>query len=719
MQRSAAFRQEIMRMEITVTRAGKSPISITNVPRVAKDDVIKLRLLDEPVNGIKPDHSYWDWTLLVAFVNPSRRQTDGKDEKQKSVSEEIRFKKSGWYREYSFAVPYDSQPVFFLYPKPKYRDKILKLVGKNYEEIQKLGEKTIEIAGAYAQIDSFLNELQTVLVRTQVSRYGQFVTYPDSFNNPIPGIGSNPYRPPGYQIAPVYNYNAFLEQTVERLAQSFNIQLPSCWNTQNGNVSGGGYNLYSGQKSFGHAVNSDLIGRAQCVAKNVRLEDFDFSVASMLKQGGIFAATQLRDKYPQLAYWINIAAVALDFIVKAFQKSPLRLVPTIVSTNGNPASNIFSNNFGNASQPSQQNSVKISLFAESQPSENEFVTAYPIIVQKWQSDADPEVISLAPPVPLEPCLHAGVNILKNTDLKEDQSADSFAKDFKLALNGANNYKKEFLLKKNLGLKGWELNLTPEDINQMPKTNASAEAEIVGLRGFNEIKSPKFTVFVFANGNWQIKSESLKSFVVGAKRTISLLNPAGGCRCLQSVTYKPATGAPVVFEANSKQNPLYFSPDDKEVSLEIDGTLLQPGAGQIEVRTYGAQAPVALPIKLYAAPPVISDFKIAEGNREATLTGERLEQIQFIKINGKKAKAVAAQNQNLNQRTFVFEDADVRQTEANVSLELNLEGDRSYQYPKTFVASPPRTETNQSGEIESVMMSKISNKKMSGTLRLNL
>ena len=118
---SAAFRQEIARMEINVVRAGKYSLPITQVPRVQKDDVIKVRMLDEAVGGIKPDQSNWDWTFLVAFVNPNRNH-----DKEKSVSEEIRFRKTGWYKEYSFQVPYDAQPVFFLYPKPNYRGKDLK-----------------------------------------------------------------------------------------------------------------------------------------------------------------------------------------------------------------------------------------------------------------------------------------------------------------------------------------------------------------------------------------------------------------------------------------------------------------------------------------------------------------------------------------------------------------------------------------------------------------
>lgn len=768
---SVAFRQEIARMEINVARGDKF-LPITQVPRVQKDDVIKVRLLDEAVGGIKLDQSNWNWTFLVAFVNPNRNQ-----DKEKSVSEEIQFRKSGWYKEYSFTVPYDSQPVFFLYPKPKYREKILKLIGEKFEEVQKLGDKTIELAGAYAQIGSFLNELQGVLYQTQSSRYagnnGSYNSY-----NPY-GI-NNPYNPIGGVQQPniPFNYNAFIEQTIERLARSFNIQLPSCWQSSgsynsygsssyNSNGGYGGYMLGSSSNAnnFGYQVSQDLIGRAQCVARNIRIEDFDFSVSQLLKQGGILAATQLRDKYPQIAYWINLAAAALDFIVKAFQKSPLRIVPTIVQSNDNQLTGVngnginqnyqtyqnnpYQNNYAsnpmsspgspNGVNAPQQPPVKISLFAESVPSDNNgFVTAYPIVVQKWQPVPDPEVISLYPPVLSDPCLHAGVNILKSTSIGDEPAADIFTKDFRLVMTSTNSFKKEFPLKKNAGAGGWELNLTKEDLNSFPKVEMRMESYITGRRGFNELKSPSFDLPVSLGGTYEITPESQKAFTVSGKRTVTLRNPLGGCQCLQAVIYKPSFGGQFVFEANAKDknNQLQFSSDGRTASFEIDAGSFQPGAGQLEIRTFGGEVS-NVGLKLYPQPPVITDVKISKGDRYAIITGERLEQLQSVKINGKKAVVAGAkiptpasqpfnpninqnqtlnlnQNQNINnqfpdlnlnlgqnQKAFIFEDQSTRQTSGTVSIELGLEDDRSYPYPQTFTAGParPTIAANDENEIE--------------------
>ena len=92
-----AFQQEIARLYITVERAGEIPLPISLVPRVQKDDLIRVKRLDEPINGIRPNESFWNWTLVVAFVNPSRNEVE-----EESVSREINFKAEGWVQRAPF-----------------------------------------------------------------------------------------------------------------------------------------------------------------------------------------------------------------------------------------------------------------------------------------------------------------------------------------------------------------------------------------------------------------------------------------------------------------------------------------------------------------------------------------------------------------------------------------------------------------------------------------
>ena len=454
-------------------------------------------------------------------------------------------------------------------------------------------------------------------------------------------------------------------------------------------------------------------------ASNVRLRRFRFQPGERAQTGRHFRpVTQLRDKYPQLAYWISIAAAALDFIVKAFQKMPLRIVPTIVQSNDPQQASGFQNNYpsysvGSLNSPnsnSPHQPVKITLYAESQPSEQNFVTAYPIVVQKWQANPDPEVISLYPPALVEPCLHVGVNVLKSTSLGDEPAADTFTRDFKLVMSSPNGFKKEFPLKKNQGLGGWELNLTREDLNAFPKIQMTLEAFITGTRGFSEIKSPPFNLPISLGGSFEVTPESKEKFAVGGKRRVALRNTIGNCLCLQAVVYKPSFGGQFVFEASSKDrnNQLQFSSDGREASFEVDAGHFQPGQGQLELKVFGGETQT-IQLRLYPLPPNITDFKIAKGDNQALISGERLEQLQWVRINGKRA--IAAGNNpggnpnNPNQRTFVFEEPNARHTAGTVSLELGLEDNRVFSYPQTFTAGAarPTIDANEAGEIEGVFL----------------
>ena len=720
MANSSAFKQEIARLEINVVRAGQAPLPITRVPRLEKDDILKVRMLDEQVNGIKPDQSNFDWTFLVAYINPGRNS-----DSQKTVSEEINFRKKGWYKEYSFTVPYDSQPIFFIYPKSQYRGKILDLIGKNQDEIRKIGEKTIEIADAYAKVGTFLNELQSLVIRNSYGMYGMYGNYNNMYGN----YGYGNYGTSG--TGRLFNANMFMQQSVEQMAKSFNIQLPSCWtNGTNSNMNGMGMGMYNsgmyGNGMYGNneIFTSDFVNRAQCVARSVKVEDLDVSISRMLQQGGALAVSQLAMKYPQIAFWINIAASALDFIIQVTKKTPLKIVPTIISTSDsqglNP--NPMPANMTNPGNNSSPDTVKISLFAESQPNNNNFVTAYPLVINKWQANSDPNVISLPIPALTDSCLHAGQNVLRSTDIINDWMSDNFTKDFRLKVSAMNGFSKEFALRKNIGLNGWELNITKEDFETFPKITMNLESELVGKRGFNEIRSPKFQLAMASGGNWEVAPESLQSFAVGAKRLIKLRNQFGGCRCLQSVVYKPSFGGQFIFEANNPANPLMFSEDGKEVSFEVDATNFNAGAGQIELKMPGGEVKT-LTVNLFSAPPSITNVKIGKGDNKATLTGERLDQIQSIIINGKRAiiersnMIMPSGGQNgftnnnsmitvgVTERTFVFEDPNARQESNNFSIELELEGNRMYQYPKLFDVSSarPALVSKQFREIEAIAL----------------
>lgn len=93
------FKLEIAKLEATVYRPGEEPIPLSQIPRLNQGDVLKVKISNEPVNGIMPHQSNWDWTLAVAFINPSRNNAS-----EETLSQEIRLREKGWYNDSFFTV---------------------------------------------------------------------------------------------------------------------------------------------------------------------------------------------------------------------------------------------------------------------------------------------------------------------------------------------------------------------------------------------------------------------------------------------------------------------------------------------------------------------------------------------------------------------------------------------------------------------------------------
>jgi hypothetical protein len=251
------------------------------------------------------------------------------------------------------------------------------------------------------------------------------------------------------------------------------------------------------------------------------------------------------------------------------------------------------------------NSVRISLFAETSPNSGGggFVTAYPLVVHKWQPESDPEVIEFPAPLLAESCLHPGQNILRSADVMNDWLSDNFALDFKLTVNLSDGSRKEFPLRKNIGLSGWEFSLTIGDLTSLSLSSTPLQAVITGRRGFNELRSRKFELPLQAPAEWEIESASRQNPSSNAKTTVTLKTQAGGCACLEAVILKrpgasargEKAGAVVkTFAVNGKDNDLKISPDGATVTFEIDAAQIKPGPLEVELRYYsGSSSSLAL------------------------------------------------------------------------------------------------------------------------------
>jgi hypothetical protein len=385
--------------------------------------------------------------------------------------------------------------------------------------------------------------------------------------------------------------------------------MPSCWRSYSSYGGYGNYG-YSGDYSSGsyygggYSSYNNLAARAQCLSRNVRIEDLNYSVGRMLAQGGLVALNQLRKTHPEISKWIALAAVAVDFFMRITNRTAIKIIPAIVSTPENPifVQNGYSprsyyptgNNYyqpnqtaagysANYAPANSAGSNKISLLANYQPADREFVTVYAYVPHKWQADPDPKITNLYAPQMVAPCLHAGKNILRNTDLRVEWLSDTFTRDFKMILTDNENWTKEFPLRKNLGLNAWEVDMTKEDIASLPKTGIF-EAKLTGKRGFTMIESPNFSVPIANGGTWEASVELASS----GKNLVTLKRVLGDARCSQNIIYKPAPGQPVIFPITKENSFLKMTDDKSEIKFEVEATNPPSKTDTIQIQQFGGE-----------------------------------------------------------------------------------------------------------------------------------
>ena len=105
---SRAFGHEIARLAVTVDRLGSKLRCPFHLSQLKTGDILRVRMIDQSINGISSSRSFWDWTLVFAYVNPNRNIS-----RKDSVSREINFRRHGWAPALSRCLMTADQCFFF------------------------------------------------------------------------------------------------------------------------------------------------------------------------------------------------------------------------------------------------------------------------------------------------------------------------------------------------------------------------------------------------------------------------------------------------------------------------------------------------------------------------------------------------------------------------------------------------------------------------------
>ncbi len=158
-------------------------------------------------------------------------------------------------------------------------------------------------------------------------------------------------------------------------------------------------------------------------------------------------------------------------------------------------------------------------------------------------------------------------------------------------------------------------------NLSPTSTGPLTGAIQGFWGFDPFTGPAVPLQATPGEAWKILSG--EPLIAG--HDDHLLLTATGTACTESITFNPASAAPVpaVYKPASQPGAL-------EVSLPL--TTVPPGSLSLAIHQYGTSAPATLAIRTYAEPARLESITFHAGDRAAQLTGQHLDQVREVRLN---------------------------------------------------------------------------------------
>lgn len=285
------------------------------------------------------------------------------------------------------------------------------------------------------------------------------------------------------------------------------------------------------------------------------------------------------------------------------------------------------------------------------------------------------------------CIGAGENTLK--EVLTDWTLNDVTRDFELSVSSSIGSIKFPLIKNSIS-KAWTFPLNAQQLDDL-RALGSSVARIAGKLGFDPLESNSFSLNLVADTDWVVEEDSVVRFTKSGTSPRRILNiragGSGSCQCLSEITFYPASGEPVRFATDVIEGEsIVISPDKRTASITVDVTKLPVGEGRLLVKQVGEPVGKSYKLRLYPEPPTASELKFhyREGDDKAELTGNRLEQVTKIVIDGIPATILT--NRTSSKLNLSFERTSKRPQKIG-TYNIILEDDREL----SLVTSSPALE----------------------------
>ena len=207
------------------------------------------------------------------------------------------------------------------------------------------------------------------------------------------------------------------------------------------------------------------------------------------------------------------------------------------------------------------------------------------------------------------------------------------------------------------------------------------AVVEGKWGFDDWVGPKFHLISAEAGKWTVSPSDQSALVVGREDTIHINGES--TLCVENIEAQSTGASPVKLEWKSPK------PGALDVGVPLKNA--SPGPVAIRIHQYGLSKPDDLTLTAYSEAASLDRLKLSAGDGEAALTGNRLDEVAKVSLNGIDWTPVdlkRVQDQDLLQMK-ANKSTDVLDPGKHYSAKVELRDGRELKVPVSV--DPPRPE----------------------------
>ncbi len=147
--------------------------------------------------------------------------------------------------------------------------------------------------------------------------------------------------------------------------------------------------------------------------------------------------------------------------------------------------------------------------------------------------------------------------------------------------------------------------------------------VKGKWGFDDWEGPRFHLVGAESGKWTVSPSDENALVVGREDTLHITG--GNTLCVEKIEVQ-STGA-------SPADLPWKSPKPGWLELAVPLKDAAPGPVSINIHQYGMDKPDKLTLPAYSEAASLEKLRLSEGDSEAALTGNRLDEVAKASLNG--------------------------------------------------------------------------------------